>query len=144
MNIRLYNNPYPTFHVDGYTWVSWYPALEIPLFCKPLKGQSPYGCFYMLDGISEWCQDYYSHTYYRNAPKKNPVCKKGDGNSDGNITLYTCRGDAKLLFRYSLMRLDLMNVQIGMRFPLNAVETHKNLTMRMVFVPKKVDEYMGK
>ena len=34
--------------------------------------KSPYGCLGMVGGFREWCADWYSHSYYAEAPEQNP------------------------------------------------------------------------
>lgn len=50
------------------------------IFCwtdSPVKsyesGKSPYGAYDMAGSVSEWVNDWYSQTYYRNSPSRNPL-----------------------------------------------------------------------
>ena len=66
------------------------------------SGVSPYGLLDMAGNVSEWVQDWYSHTYYSTSPTDNPV-----GPDTGNLK--ALRGNSWIDNDYDLLVANRLN-----------------------------------
>ena len=78
-------------------------------------GKSVYGCYDMAGSVHEWCADWYSNTYYTEAPSRNP---KGPDNGLRRVIRGGSRFSQPFQVRTNTRKSeqpDLFNVALGFR-----------------------------
>lgn len=103
-----WGNSEPSENLANYSGITYYNPVKTRLVGFYPAGQSPYGIYEMAGNVEEWCQDWYSSTYYQTSPSKNPR-----GPASGSLKVIRGGSFANEVFKTSLRSADRYSLNIN-------------------------------